>query len=271
MIDALMRTNVESQNRGPSKCRVLVLTALNPLSWILINSLAEQYGPIFVLNEDKQPRWDLLRRRIGKQGGWTVLGQICFVLFQRALSPFMRRRVKQIIQENNLTVTPRADTTVINIGSVNSHKARETIQELGAKVIVVIGTRIIGRATIDSIKVPLLNVHAGITPKYRGQAGGYWALAAGDETNAGITVHLIDQGVDTGPILYQERFAATRADSFDSYFYLQYAAARNILSKAVADALDGSLLPQTVDLPSQQFYHPTIWSYLRTAVTSGVW
>ena len=52
---------------------------------------------------------------------------------------------------------------------------------------------------------PVLNYHAGITPKYRGMNGGYWALATGDAGNFGATVHLVDAGVDTGGVLHQVR------------------------------------------------------------------
>ncbi len=138
-------------------------------------------------------------------------------------------------------------------------------------VVLVIGTRIIGTETLESISVPVINFHSGINPKYCGQAGGYWALACGDPENAGVTVHLVDEGVDTGAVLYQARFTAGPKDNFITYFYIQAAIARPLAIKAVEDALSGKLRPVKVDLPSQQFYHPTLWFYLRTAWTRGVW
>jgi methionyl-tRNA formyltransferase len=93
----------------------------------------------------------------------------------------------------------------------------------------------------------------------------------GDPENAGVTVHLVDRGVDTGPILYQARFEATQEDGFITYFYLQAALGRALVIKAVEDALGGQLRPVEVTSPSQQFYHPTLWFYLWTAWTKGVW
>jgi methionyl-tRNA formyltransferase len=138
-------------------------------------------------------------------------------------------------------------------------------------VVLVIGTRIIGKETLAAIAAPVINFHSGINPKYRGQAGGYWALAMGDAPNAGVTVHLVDEGVDTGAVLYQARFEATPQDNFLTYFYIQAAVARPLAVKAVEDALAGRLNPVKVDLPSQQFYHPTLWSYLWIGWTKGVW
>lgn len=50
-----------------------------------------------------------------------------------------------------------------------------------------------------------LNVHGSLLPKYPGARTLSWAIEDG-ETASGVTVHLVDQGMDTGPILLQESF-----------------------------------------------------------------
>lgn len=50
-----------------------------------------------------------------------------------------------------------------------------------------------------------LNVHGTLLPKYRGNRTLNWAIEHGD-TESGVTVHRIDAGVDTGPILLQRHF-----------------------------------------------------------------
>ncbi len=49
-------------------------------------------------------------------------------------------------------------------------------------------------------------MHAGITLRYRGVHGGYWALAEQHPEWVGTTVHLVDPGIDTGGILAQSTF-----------------------------------------------------------------
>jgi methionyl-tRNA formyltransferase len=44
-------------------------------------------------------------------------------------------------------------------------------------------------------------VHAGITPRYRGTHGGYWVLLNNDPGHCGVTIHLVDPGIDTGSIV----------------------------------------------------------------------
>jgi methionyl-tRNA formyltransferase len=65
-------------------------------------------------------------------------------------------------------------------------------------------TRIIGRELIDSARV--LNLHLGKLPEYRGMRPCNWALRNG-ETVAGVTLHEVDEGIDTGPIVAQTTFS----------------------------------------------------------------
>ena len=206
-----------------------------------------------------------------RQGPVTVLGQIGFVLLQKLLARRSGRRIGEIIAEHGIDPNPNPACEILAVSSVNSLACRAALAMLKPDVVLVIGARIIGKQTLAGISAPVINFHSGINPKYRGQAGGYWALAMGDARNAGVTVHLVDDGVDTGAVLYQARFAATPQDNFLTYFYIQAAIARPLAISAVEDALAGNLRPVEVKLPSQQFYHPTLWFYLWTAWTKGVW
>ncbi len=251
--------------------RIAVLTVPNDHSWALINALVERFGPVDVLAEEREPPLELVRKRARRVGILTVAGQIGFVLLHRLMAPTRRRRVAEIIRESELKTGPSPACTVHRIGSVNSAACREKLACLDPKVIVVSGTRVISKSTLESIKVPILNVHMGWNPSYRGQAGGYWALAEGDPEHAGVTVHLVDSGVDTGPILYRTTFCPTPTDSFGTYFYLQAAAARGLLIRAVEDALSDRLEPTPTTEPSRMFVHPTLWRYLYTGLAKGVW
>jgi methionyl-tRNA formyltransferase len=243
----------------------------SPQSWIVINALAKHFGPVTIIAEERESKLALIRKRMRRQGLVTVLGQIGFVLFQKLLARRSSPRIAEIAAEYGLEPEPNPACQLLPVRSVNSMACRAALAMLKPDVVLVIGTRIIGKETLQSITAPVINFHSGINPKYRGQAGGYWALASGDPENAGVTVHLVDEGVDTGAVLYQARFTATLKDNFLTYFYIQAAIARPLAIKAVEDALSGRLKPVKVDLPSQQFYHPTLWFYLRTAWTKGVW
>lgn len=55
---------------------------------------------------------------------------------------------------------------------------------------------------LDSLPCPIINLHIAYLPFNRGAHPNFWSFY--DNTPAGVTIHLIDQGIDTGPILYQK-------------------------------------------------------------------
>lgn len=251
--------------------RIAVLTTGAPHAWVVINALVQRFGPVSVLIEERERRAGLLLRRVRQQGVIAVAGQAGFVLLQRLIERRSQRRVAEIVREHGLDAEPNSSCAIYQIGSVNSLAARTALALLEPEAILVIGTRLIGRETLAAIGVPLINFHSGIIPQYRGQAGGYWALALGDPGNAGVTLHLIDAGVDTGAILYQAPISAGPDDNFSTYFWLQAAAGRPLALAALEDALAGRLMPQPSSRPSRKHFHPTLWNYLRTGYANGVW
>ncbi|HET9130148.1 MAG TPA: methionyl-tRNA formyltransferase, partial [Terriglobia bacterium] len=57
-----------------------------------------------------------------------------------------------------------------------------------------------------------VNVHGSLLPKYRGAAPVQWAVING-ETETGITTMLMDEGMDTGPMLLQEKLEISPDDT----------------------------------------------------------
>ena len=62
---------------------------------------------------------------------------------------------------------------------------------------------IIGGAALATSKGPVFNLHISYLPFNRGAHPAFWSFF--DDTPLGVSIHLIDEGVDTGPILYQSR------------------------------------------------------------------
>jgi methionyl-tRNA formyltransferase len=70
-------------------------------------------------------------------------------------------------------------------------------------VVVAFG-QILPNAVLEIPKRGSINFHASLLPRYRGAAPIPWALIRG-EMETGLTTFLMDEGMDTGPILFQER------------------------------------------------------------------
>jgi len=98
---------------------------------------------------------------------------------------------------------------------------------------------------------------------YRGVHGGYWALWNSDEDNFGVTLHIVDPGVDTGQPLRQVRCRPSKNDTFATYPLLQQAHAIGAIEEIISQ-MPGSLVTKeekTGGQFSRQWYHPTILQY----------
>jgi len=85
----------------------------------------------------------------------------------------------------------------------------ERLRGFGAEVAVVVAFgQLLPKAVLNVPPRGSVNVHASLLPRYRGAAPIAWALIRG-ETETGVTTFLMDEGMDTGPILLQE---ATRIE-----------------------------------------------------------
>ena len=251
--------------------KVVLLTNEGESGRVAARYLAARFPALTVIVETPVARSLLLRRRIKRLGVVHVGGQLAFMLFQRIQQKRSRSRIAEIVRRADLDARGPDEAQIIRVPSVNSPACIRHLQQLQPRAILVVGTRIIVGDVLHSVDAPFINYHAGVTPKYRGVHGGYWAKAEGDDGNFGVTVHLVDEGIDTGAVLYQARLAASTADNYSTYPYLQLAAALPLLERSARDAIAGTLRPQRVDLPSRQWSHPTLWAYIQTGLRRGVW
>jgi Formyl transferase len=250
---------------------IVAVTAGGPYAWIIFNALAQTFGPITVIEEEPEAKSVFLRRRLRKFGFIETFGQFAMMTATRLGKRLARKRTAQIIADHGLNPEPGPLLRRIAVGSINDAATHQLLAELQPKVLFLAGCRLLSPATLAAAKCPVLNYHAGICPAYRGMNGGYFALAENDRQNFGTTVHLVDPGVDTGGILYHQRMVPAANDSFFTYAMLMAAESRGITVAGVRDALAGTLQPVTVDLPTRQWFHPTLWGYLWTGFRTGVW
>ena len=89
--------------------------------------------------------------------------------------------------------------------------------ELNAVDLIVLAgyMRIIGPTLLMAYANRILNIHPSLLPYYPGKSSIQDAFEA-NEKETGVTVHVVDAGVDTGPIIAQEKVAILPEDTLDS-------------------------------------------------------
>lgn len=251
--------------------KIVMLTGNTRSSAIVYNALIQDFDISAVLQEEAVPMKQIMKNRAKRLGWVNVGGQIMFgLLLLPFIKKFSKNQTKRVIEKLNIDLSPIPETVLTRTDSVNSTKTLKLLQELKPDLVIVNGCRIISKKILNNTNAVFMNTHEGITPKYRGIHGGYWALANNDRENCGVTVHLVDQSVDTGDVIYQARVSPEKSDNFTTYPLYQTAEGSKILKLAVEDFCNDHL--KTISGTKENFiwYHPTIWQYLYYRIFRGV-
>ena len=251
--------------------RVALLIADGPLAKCVANRLAARFPELTVIQEEPERKWDIVQRR-ARHRGWTVaIGQVAFGLIYRIGERSCALRRQQILANNGLSSTLRTAVCVNHVRSINSDDCEALLKKLKPDVVAVYGTRVIKPKLLQNVAAPFLNYHAGITPKYRGQHSAYWALVNDDPHNAGVTIHAVDAGIDTGHALVQETVCFSKTDNIWTYQWRQLGVALPIFEEAIRRELDGKHQPIATSAPSKLHFPPTLWTYIWNGLTKRVW
>jgi len=99
--------------------------------------------------------------------------------------------------------------------------------------------QIFRRRIMNLPKFKTINCHAGKLPMYRGRNILNWVLI-NDEKDFGITVHYIDEGIDTGDIILQKTFPITDSDNYSTLLNVAYRECPSLLYEAIKMIQNGT-------------------------------
>lgn len=97
-------------------------------------------------------------------------------------------------------------------GGCNDAAEIEAMRRLAPDVVLVFGTSLLKQPLIESFPGRILNIHLGLSPYYRGAGTNFWPLVNGEPEYCGATIHFLDAGVDSGPIIAHVRPDIARGD-----------------------------------------------------------
>ncbi len=252
--------------------KVVLFTSSGSFGSATLSYLKENYTVVGVVLDipKKGSGLRLIKRRIKRLGVIKVFLQL---LFMKGIVPLLRleskKRQSEILSGLNLN-SLNEFKNILRADTINDPNVIDFVNELKPDVVMVNGTGIIHKKIINGIEPPLLNMHAGITPKYRGVHGGYWALANKDLDNCGVTVHFIDAGIDTGGIISQKNIEIEKRDNYITYPLLQLLKGFECMDEAFNQINNGKLTPIKNGLESKLYYHPTIIDYFHNRIFNKV-
>jgi methionyl-tRNA formyltransferase len=117
--------------------------------------------------------------------------------------------------------------------SANRPEAVEWLKKVNPDLGIVFGTGKIYPETFNIPKLGMINVHRGIIQKYRGLDSDLWAILNEDFDNIGVTIHTIDENLDTGDILFESAIDMNNCREIYHVKYLTTITASNFILRIV--------------------------------------
>jgi methionyl-tRNA formyltransferase len=129
----------------------------------------------------------------------------------------------------------------------NNEEFRARLEAIAPEAIVVVAYgRLIPPWMLHLPLFGCINLHASLLPRYRGAAPIQWAVAMGDAVTGNSTM-LLDEGLDTGPILLQQEMAIAPDQTAADLFNTLAQAGAPLVVQTLAGLAAGSIQPRPQD------------------------
>lgn len=247
---------------------LVILCGCGPINTCLINLIAKQhpvrhaFRVVWVHDGRTESRWSKLvhspirtlrtamRHRFHNWLDGRIEAQAANHLIARGISPDCN-----------------APSSTIDQIRINTKEFAQSLQALETDVLLTSACPLLKPEIFQIPRLATINIHRGIAPAYRGQRTIFWPLYFEDFEYVGITLHLIDDGVDTGPILAHGFPELCPADSQATILAKSMEMAANLLCKLLVGEKVGRScgLQQTDDGRNFRCSDERIWmdlSYL---------
>lgn len=147
----------------------------------------------------------------------------------------------------------------------NSAENETLVSSMQPDVGIICGT---GRIDRRIFSIPLhgcINFHSGLVPEYRGLETIFWALYNEEYDKVGVTIHFVDDTIDTGDVIFQERIPVSLEDTPETLYDKACKVGARLIAQAL-DELENRTLehhPQTPNDPRAKFYRMPTWRQRR--------
>jgi methionyl-tRNA formyltransferase len=137
---------------------------------------------------------------------------------------------------------------VFKINSPNKIEFCDELQKLHVDLIINQCQSILKKSILDIPKIGVINRHNSLLPKNRGRLTPFWVLYNG-EKETGVTIHFVEEKIDSGAIIVQEKFKVDPNETFNSLVKKNYSYAITAMLKAleILDNTDHSFMQNSDD------------------------
>ncbi len=174
--------------------RVIILTSTFLRHHYVVNYVAEQLEVVGVLQEEKSFRPE---RYAANTDDLAVIA--------KHFEDRDKSEAECFADHRTLALELGAQLRAGSPGIVNDPNELEEMSALSPDVVLVFGAGLLGGSIIERFLGRIINLHLGLSPYYRGAGTNFWPLVNREPEFVGATVHCLDAGIDTGPLIAHAR------------------------------------------------------------------
>lgn len=116
---------------------------------------------------------------------------------------FQRRQNSEIFFFKKNYLPKNINTLNVNLEMLNSDETIEFVKKTNFKLCFSFGIGVVKKKLLEALPELSINIHTGITPRYKGDACNFWPFYFFEPNWAGVTFHKLSEKVDDGEILHQ--------------------------------------------------------------------
>jgi methionyl-tRNA formyltransferase len=150
---------------------------------------------------------------------------------------------------NNPVWAGKGDPGVMTTHSINADSVQQVLAAAHADICVITCTTKLSAQTIDNANCPIVNIHGGHLPDYRGCHCFFFALYEGQFDKIGSTIHIVNEGLDTGDIIEVVRPGIDPRDNAEKL----YCKAEEKAASRIADILRRYEVGEAIESRPQPF------------------
>jgi hypothetical protein len=235
--------------------RVVVLTRSNLQHRFVAAALAELPGIVGIVEtaQPSVPFWKRVRRAYKRFGFAGMVSRGALKLALKLSGEAARREtdLRKVLDEPR----PVGGVPVFKTVGVNSAETQKVLRNLNPDILCVYGTYIVSDATLSIARQLALNLHTGMSPRYRGADCEFWPIHNKEPNYVGATVHRCTSDLDGGAIYGVVPASLHADDRLGAVFGRSVVVGSALYRRIVDDFIEGrAIQPVSQDLAMGKEY-----------------
>lgn|GEM_PF-1006782 len=233
----------QKHNRMVDLKIVLLAYPDNPVGAAFIRIFRDHHIPIqAVLFETQRTgsRWKRLVTKLHKDGPRATVGRV------------VQMAVMRVMGKRSADLCRRYGIPVFQVERMNGKRCEIILAGLDPDLLIIVSAPVLREPIFSKARIACLNPHPGWLPKYRGLGANAHALQKGDDP--GVTVHFVNSGIDTGPVIVREHIPLRRRDTVAKINDRAMKRGAELLAGIIRDIQMNCLRMEPIDEPRGSLY-----------------